>query len=86
VIVVHGTDYNHNGLYDFALDRSELKRSLPGEATAPALCGKLVSTGKAAAAGSSTYTVALSRSVPAYGDESRSFAWLCPLTTAVSAA
>jgi serine/threonine protein kinase len=42
VIVVHGADYNGNGVYDNSLDRSDLKRSLPGELTTPALCGKLV--------------------------------------------
>jgi hypothetical protein len=43
VVVVHGIDYNGNGAYDFsAIDRSDLKRSLPGEITAPALCGSLV--------------------------------------------
>jgi hypothetical protein len=42
VIIVHGTDYNHNGAYDNSLDRSDLKRSLPGELTTPALCGPLV--------------------------------------------
>jgi Protein kinase domain len=41
VIVIHGIDYNHNGTYDNVLDRSELSNSLPGEATAPALCGPL---------------------------------------------
>jgi serine/threonine protein kinase len=41
VIVVHGIDYNGNGVYDGVLDRSELKPTLPGEATAPALCGPL---------------------------------------------
>jgi serine/threonine-protein kinase len=54
VVVVHGIDYNHNGIYDGTLDRSDLDRSLPGEATAPGLCGVLIaqkassSTGKAA--------------------------------------
>jgi serine/threonine-protein kinase len=42
VVVVHGIDYNRNGLYDGTLDRSDLDRSLPGESTAPALCGVLV--------------------------------------------
>ena len=43
VVVVHGIDYNRNGIYDFsALDRSDLRRSLPAETTAPALCGPLV--------------------------------------------
>jgi CHAT domain len=42
-VVVHGIDYNHNGIYDnAALNRSDLDRSLPGEMTAPALCGQLV--------------------------------------------
>ncbi len=44
VIIVHGIDYNGNGIYDNVLDRSDLKRSLPGESTAPALCGTLVKT------------------------------------------
>ena len=44
MIVVHGIDYNHNGIYDNVLDRSELNQNLPGEATAPALCGPLVPT------------------------------------------
>jgi hypothetical protein len=54
VVVVHGIDYNHNGIYDGTLDRSDLDRSLPGEATAPGLCGVLIaakgsgSTGKTA--------------------------------------
>ena len=42
VIVVHGIDYDHNGIYDNVLDRSDLDSSLPGESTAPALCGRLV--------------------------------------------
>jgi hypothetical protein len=47
VVIVHGIDYNRNGIYDFsALDRSELKRSLSAETTAPALCGALVPAGK----------------------------------------
>src|SRR4051794_19169851 len=48
VIIVHGIDYNGNGVYDSVLDKSELDRSVPGEATAPALCGPL----KAAASNS----------------------------------
>jgi hypothetical protein len=42
VLVVHGIDYNHNGVYDGVLERSDLDRSLTGESTAPALCGPLV--------------------------------------------
>jgi hypothetical protein len=38
-IVQHGVDLNHNGKYDFEAGKSELDRSLPQEATAPANCG-----------------------------------------------
>jgi hypothetical protein len=42
VIVVHGIDYDYNHIYDFnALGVSDLDGTLPGEATAPALCGPL---------------------------------------------
>jgi hypothetical protein len=39
VVVIHGIDYDGNGLYGNVLDRSELDANEPGEATAPALCG-----------------------------------------------
>jgi hypothetical protein len=42
VVVVHGIDYNHNGVYDNVLNRSELDGAFPQEATAPALCGTLL--------------------------------------------
>jgi hypothetical protein len=42
VVVIHGIDYNHNGVYDGVLERSDLDRSLTGESTAPGLCGPLV--------------------------------------------
>jgi serine/threonine protein kinase len=60
-MIVHGIDYNGNGLYDSVLDRSELDRHLPGEATAPALCGPLVkgSATKADAGGGQVYTASL---------------------------
>ena len=42
VIIVHGIDYDRNHIYDFgALGISDLDKTLPGEATAPALCGVL---------------------------------------------
>jgi predicted Ser/Thr protein kinase len=44
VVVVHGIDYNHNGIYDNVLNRSELDGVFPQEATAPALCGTLIDT------------------------------------------
>ncbi|MEP6954933.1 MAG: serine/threonine-protein kinase [Solirubrobacteraceae bacterium] len=87
VVIVHGVDYNHNGIYDNALDRSDLKRSLPGESTAPALCGKLVATATqptktASAPGHPrvmTYAIVWQRTVatdpaPAPAD---TFAWFC---------
>ena len=41
VVVVHGVDYNGNGVYDFDAGVSELDPSLPTEATDPAMCGVL---------------------------------------------
>jgi hypothetical protein len=59
-VIVHGIDYNGNGIYDSVLDRSELDRHLPGEATAPALCGPLVpAVSTNAAAGTEAYTATL---------------------------
>jgi hypothetical protein len=54
VIVVHGIDYDGSGIYSGVLDRSELNASVPGTATAPALCGKLLrpSTNPASASSS----------------------------------
>ena len=49
MIVVHGIDYDGTGIYSGVLDRSELNKSLPGTATAPALCGRLVAQQTAAA-------------------------------------
>ena len=51
VIVVHGIDYDHNGIYDNVIDRSDLDSGLPGESTAPALCGRLVPTKSASISG-----------------------------------
>jgi hypothetical protein len=58
VIVVHGTDYDGTGIYSGVLDTSELNKSVPGTATAPALCGELV---KAQNASSGLYTASLSQ-------------------------
>jgi hypothetical protein len=40
VVVIHGVDYNANGIYD-GTEMSELDPSLPREATDPAACGVL---------------------------------------------
>ncbi|MEA2207306.1 MAG: hypothetical protein QOE77_4082 [Blastocatellia bacterium] len=66
VVVVHGIDYNKNGIYDGVLERSDIDRSLTGESTAPALCGPLVAgkvppgTKTASAGGTRVFTAALS--------------------------
>jgi hypothetical protein len=49
VIVVHGVNYDGSGIYSGVLDRSELNKSVPGTATAPALCGRLVGPQRVAA-------------------------------------
>jgi len=64
VVVVHGIDYDGSGIYSGVLDPSELNKSLPGTATAPALCGKLIGATTAAAKprsgrGTLVYTAAL---------------------------
>jgi hypothetical protein len=41
VVVVHGVDYNGNGMYDFSAGKSDLDATLPAEATNPAMCGVL---------------------------------------------
>ena len=42
VLVIHGVDYNGNGMYDFdGAGASELDPNLPAEATDPAVCGVL---------------------------------------------
>jgi serine/threonine protein kinase len=50
VIVVHGIDFNHNGLYDNSLGPQ-------GEASAPALCGPLAQTQTASTTTSGSGTV-----------------------------
>ena len=84
VIVVHGIDYNDNGIYDDVLDRSELNHSLPGEATAPALCGPLAPTQTADAgapgpAGGTVYTVSLHRTLLPVATAGSGYVLLCHL-------
>ena len=47
-MIIHGIDYNKNGVYDGVLDRSDLNPQLNGETTAPALCGRLLTAQGAA--------------------------------------
>ncbi|HEV2980102.1 MAG TPA: serine/threonine-protein kinase [Solirubrobacteraceae bacterium] len=49
VVIVHGTDYSHQGQYTGVLERSELNPTYPATATAPALCGTLTASGKTTA-------------------------------------
>jgi Protein kinase domain len=84
VIIVHGIDYNGNGIYDNVLDRSELKRSLPGESTAPALCGTLSKAKTAQVPGGSksggtTYAVVSWREVADDSAQTSSTDFLCHL-------
>jgi hypothetical protein len=84
VIVVHGIDYNDNGIYDDVLDRSELNHSLPGEATAPALCGPLAPTqtadaGAPSPVGGTVYTVSLHRTLLPVATAGSGYVLLCHL-------
>ena len=82
-MIVHGIDYNHNGIYDNVLDRSELNNSLPGEATAPAICGSLVASQTASTGGSAgstrTYAFVLDRRVSASSTLASNLALACDL-------
>ena len=76
---MHGIDYDGNGIYDNVLDRSELSNALPGEATAPALCGP-VSSGQTAAIGAGSggvYTASLHVYQEAVGDDAARRWLLC---------
>jgi serine/threonine protein kinase len=54
VVIVHGIDYDHDGTYGNVLDRSDLDRALPGEITAPALCGQIVEAQPSSSGGTKT--------------------------------
>ena len=57
VVIIHGIDYNRNHIYDFgALGVSDLDKTLPGEATAPSICGSLRPVAGANQRASSTTT------------------------------
>ncbi len=58
VIVVHGTDYDGTGIYSGVLDASELSKSVPATATAPALCGQLLAAQNASSS-NGLYTASL---------------------------
>jgi serine/threonine protein kinase len=81
VFVVHGISYDNTGFYDSYLGNSDLDPKLPGEATAPALCGPLVGTPTAAASGSgaTTYAVVLRPPIASSAAQANSFALFCHL-------
>jgi hypothetical protein len=65
-------------LYDNSLDRSDIKRSLPGESTLPDLCGPL--RGKKAAGGNKSAAVTTYHaSLVTEGNDSPAWRWLCDL-------
>jgi hypothetical protein len=66
VVVIHGIDYNENGLYDGVLDRSELNPDVQGETTAPGLCGPIRGgRSTASAPGGEVFTASLTPSAVA---------------------
>ena len=88
VLIVHGIDWNRNGIYDnAALNRSDLNRSLPGEITAPALCGELIpqKQGSSTADGNQTGQAGSGEEFAvAFTREPDSPAWLCHIPGAVA--
>jgi serine/threonine protein kinase len=82
VVIVHGIDYDHDGAYGNVLDRSDLDRSLPGEITAPALCGQIVAAPPSSTSSQPTKT----GQVPAHAGKSTLYvASLQPEPAAVAA-
>jgi hypothetical protein len=81
VFVVHGISYDNTGFYDSFLGPSDLDSKLPGEATAPALCGALVAMGSASASrpGPQTYAVVLRPPVASSAAQLRAFVLFCHL-------
>ena len=75
-VVVHGIDYNHNGVYDNSLGSGG--GSGGGEQGAPALCGNLVATKTAAArAKSSQGTVYAASLTPLSALQAIAILWFC---------
>lgn len=85
VVVVHGIDYNDNGVYDNSLDRSDLDPAFPGEETAPGLCGTLraattTASGQRSQTTSATFRAVMHRSyVASATPPDGSFVLLCHL-------
>ena len=77
VFVVHGINYDGSGFYDDFLGPSDLDSKLPGEATAPALCGQLVQTQTASRSGPARYAVVLRPPVVASASQATGFVLFC---------
>jgi serine/threonine protein kinase len=88
VFVVHGINYDNTGFYDDFLGPSDLDSKLPGEATAPALCGPMVANPSASASrsGATAYAVVLRPPAVASVTQLISFALLCHMPPAEAAA
>jgi hypothetical protein len=86
VFVVHGINYDRSGFYDDYLGASDLTSRLPGEATAPALCGTLLGRrataargGTATHAGTVIYAAVLQPSGATSSTQVSGFSFLCHL-------
>ncbi|HSO98391.1 MAG TPA: serine/threonine-protein kinase [Solirubrobacteraceae bacterium] len=90
VFVVHGINYDNTGFYDDFLGHSDLDTKLPGEATAPALCGSLARSSPTAAAdpqpGRNVYAAVLTPAADTSEAQAISFALICHLPAAQATA
>jgi hypothetical protein len=87
VVVVHGIDYDHSGIYSGVLERSELNNSLPATATAPALCGRVVGPQEVAASGSRSRSLLYTASLGAMAAQSSALGdqFLCHVPESIGA-
>ena len=76
VIIIHGIDYDGNGVYGNVLSKSDLNPVVPGEATAPALCGPLHAVPQRTASAGTTFFARLSRTDGGAADQLRLFCLL----------
>jgi hypothetical protein len=76
VIIIHGIDYDGNGVYGNVLSKSDLNPVVPAEATAPALCGPLHAVPQRTASAPTTFFARLNRTDAAAADQLRLFCLL----------
>jgi serine/threonine protein kinase len=80
VVVIHGIDYNSNGIYDNVLSHSELLPAITEESSAPALCGPLVAARSSGGVTASAYGRGSGGNqfyIAALTVETSSLRWLC---------